>query len=173
MDLAALEHMDRMKQTQYQFADTPSSVDRWHEEDRAPGELFLRRVRRAAVNVLGDGIAGRSVQALCDDHHVARQMIMQDRSGGASVIAVAGATGQGKSWLIRQLVRDARIAGSIRSGNNADEATEKLLWIGPHPPADLDARHEKFLHCDAEKMEKIGTPYLLVDSPVRPMTGVR
>ena len=133
--------------------------------DATPGEQFLRRVRVAATNVLGHGDAGRAVDALCDDHHEARQMIMHDRSGGASVIAVVGATGQGKSWLIRQFVRDPKIAGSIRSGNNADEATEKLLWIGPHPPADLDTRHEKFLHCESSKMQAIGSPYLLVDSP--------
>tara|TARA_R110002049_G_scaffold46487_1_gene135190 strand:- start:146160 stop:148055 length:1896 start_codon:yes stop_codon:yes gene_type:complete len=149
---------------------TSKSSDQAHSSQRTfadskPGEQFLRRVRAAAVNVLGNGAAGRAVEALCDDHHEARQMILQDRSGGASVIAVVGATGQGKSWLIRQLVRDSQVAGSIRSGNNADEATEKLLWIGPHPPADLDTRHEKFLHCESSKMQSIGTPYLLVDSP--------
>ena len=92
-------------------------------------------------------------------------MILHDRSGGASVIAVVGATGQGKSWLIRQFVHDPKIVGSILSGNNADEATVKLLWIGPHPPVDLDTRHEKFLHCESSKMQSIGAPYLLVDSP--------
>ena len=79
-----------------------------------PGENFLRRVRDASVHVLGDGAAGRAVEALCDDHHEARQLILQDRSGGASVIAVVGATGQGKSWLIRQLVRGSNIAGCDR-----------------------------------------------------------
>ena len=54
---------------------------------------------------------------------------------------------------------------AIASGNDANEATEKLLWIGPHPPADLDTRYEKFLHCDTSQMQSIGTPYLLVDSP--------
>ena len=134
-------------------------------EATSTGENFLRRVRAAAAHVLDDGPTGRAVIALCDDHHEARQMILQDRSGGASVIAVAGATGQGKSWLIRQLVRKSNIVSAIRSGNNADEATEKLLWIGPQPPADLDTRHETFLHCDASQMQSIGTPYLLVDSP--------
>lgn len=131
----------------------------------APGERFLRRVRRASVNVLGDSQAGREVLELCDEHAEARRMILQDRSAGATVVAVVGATGQGKSWLIRQLVRKSSVAKSIRSGNNPDEVTEKLLWVGPSPPADLDPRYETYLHCEASKMQPIGARYLLVDAP--------
>lgn len=130
-----------------------------------PGEKFLRRVRRATSNVLGDSSTGREVLQLCDEHAEARSMIMQDRSPGATVIAIVGATGQGKSWIIQQMVRQSSVAKSIRSGNNAAEATEKLFWVGPMPPADLDTRHETFLHCEASKMQSIGMPYLLVDSP--------
>ena len=130
-----------------------------------PGEKFLRRVRHAASSVLGNSPTGREVLELCDEHAEARRMVMQDRSPGAMVIAVVGATGQGKSWLIRQMVRESSAANSIRSGNNAAEATEKLFWVGPVPPADLDSQYERFLHCSASKMQSIGTPYLLVDSP--------
>ena len=129
------------------------------------GDYFLQRVRRAAASVLGDSQVGREVLELCDDHAEARRMILQDRSSGATVVAVVGATGQGKSWLIRQLIRDSSAAAAIRSGNNADQATEKLIWVGPRPPADLDSRHERFLHCDTAKMQSIGVPYLLVDTP--------
>ena len=131
----------------------------------APGEQFLRRVRKAAITVLGDSQVGRDVLELCDEHAEARRMVLQDRSAGATVVAVVGATGQGKSWLIRQLVRKSSVAKSIRSGNNADEATEKLLWVGPSPPADLDPRYEQYLHCEASKMEPIGARYVLVDAP--------
>lgn len=130
-----------------------------------PGDQFLQRVRRAAANVLGDSPVGRAVLELCDDHAEARRMILQDRSGGATVIAVVGATGQGKSWMMRQLVRDSAASKAIASGNRPDEATEKLLWVGPRPPADLDPRHERFLPCEASKMEPIGASYLLVDTP--------
>lgn len=130
-----------------------------------PGREFLQRVRRATSNVLGDSPTGREVLELCDEHAEARRMILEDRSSGANVIAVVGATGQGKSWMIRQLVLDSTVAAAIRSGNNADEATETLTWVGPIPPADLDPRHERFLHCDAAKMQSIGSPYLLVDAP--------
>lgn len=92
-------------------------------------------------------------------------MVLEDRSSGASVIAVVGATGQGKSWLIRQMIGDASVRAAIPSGNNATEATEKLTWVGPFPPADLDPRHERFIHCQASKMQSIGASYLLVDAP--------
>ena len=134
-------------------------------DDSIPGEKFLRRVRRATSNVLGDSATGREVLQLCDEHAEARKMILQDRSPGATVIAVVGATGQGKSWLIQQMVRQSSAVKSIRSGNNAAEATEKLFWVGPTPPVDLDVRYETFLHCEASKMQSIGMPYLLVDSP--------
>jgi hypothetical protein len=130
-----------------------------------PGHEFLSRVRRAATSVLADSPAGREVLELCDDHDNARRMILEDRSSGLVVVAVVGPTGQGKSWLIRQLVRRSPVAISIRSGNNANEATEKLVWVGPSPPADLDSSHEHYLFCKSSDMESIGTPYLLVDAP--------
>jgi hypothetical protein len=130
-----------------------------------PGQAFLSRVRRSAASVLGESEAGREVIELCDQHAEARRMILDDRSRGLTVIAVVGATGQGKSWLIRQLIRGSSAAASVRSGNNLDEATEKLLWIGPFPPADIDTRYEQFLQCPAAEMQSIGMPYLLVDAP--------
>ena len=130
-----------------------------------PGDRFLRRVRQAASSVLGDSATGRQVVELCDEHDEARRMILQDRSSGATVLAVVGATGQGKSWLIRQLVQNPTVAASIQSGNNLNQATEKLIWIGPRPPADLDPRHERFIHCESGSMKSIGVPYLIVDAP--------
>jgi len=130
-----------------------------------PGKEFLSRVRRAATNVLSDSPAGREVLDLCDDHAEARRMILEDRSSGVAVVAVVGATGQGKSWLIQQLVRRSAASSAIPSGNNADQATEKLTWIGPTPPADLDPRHERYIHCKASEMQPIGASYLLVDAP--------
>lgn len=130
-----------------------------------PGLEYLTRIRRAAANVLGNSPAGREVLELCDDHAEARRRILDDRSSGLTVIASVGATGQGKSWIIRQLIgnRDARKV--IKSGNNADEATEQLIWIGPAPPDNLDATHELYVHCSVSEMQPIGTSYLLVDAP--------
>ncbi len=131
-----------------------------------PGQDFLNRVRKAAVNVLSDSPAGREVLELCDDHARARRMILEDRSGGMNVVAVVGANGQGKSWLVRQMIRRSSAAVSaVRSGNRADEATDALVWVGPRPPADLDPRHERYVHCSAGDMQSIGAPYMLLDAP--------
>lgn len=130
-----------------------------------PGFEFLNRVRRAASNVLSDSPTGREVLELCDDHAEARRMILEDRSSGLLVVALVGPIGQGKSWLIQQLVRRSPAASSIVTGNNIDEATEKLVWIGPSPPADLDSMKEQYIYCKASDMEPIGTSYLLVDAP--------
>ena len=135
------------------------------DESDPNGDAFTRRVRRAAQAVLGDSETGREVVALCEDHRHARDQILRDRSGGALVIAVVGATGQGKSWLVKQLARRSHAASSIRSGNRLDEATEQLVWLGPQPPADLDQRYELYVRVSQDEMESLGTPYMIVDAP--------
>ncbi|MCC9603046.1 GTPase domain-containing protein [Stieleria sp. JC731] len=146
-------------------------MDRTETESRSSmpieseGSEFLRRVRHAATTVLGSSETGRQVRALCDEHAAARNLIAQDRAAGALVLAVVGATGQGKSWLVRQLIRKSPMKDSIRSGNNLDQTTEQLVWVGPQPPADLDARFETYVRVTADEMESFGLPYLLVDAP--------
>ena len=130
-----------------------------------PGLEHLTRIRRAAANVLGNSPAGREVLELCDDHAEARDRILDDRSSGLTVVAAVGATGQGKSWIIRQLIGNQDIRLQIKSGNNADEATEQLIWVGPAPPDNLDNTHEQYVHCSVSEMQPIGTSYLLVDAP--------
>lgn len=130
-----------------------------------PGLEYLTRIRRAAANVLGNSPAGREVLELCDEHAEARARILEDRSSGLTVVAAVGATGQGKSWIIRQLIGNRETRQQIKSGNNADEATEQLIWVGPAPPDNLDTVHEKYLHCSVSEMQPVGTSYLLVDAP--------
>ncbi len=89
-----------------------------------PGLEHLTRIRRAAANVLGNSPAGREVLELCDDHAEARDRILDDRSSGLTVVAAVGATGQGKSWIVRQLIGNRDSRKQIKSGNNADEAEE-------------------------------------------------
>ncbi len=126
---------------------------------------FVHRVERAAQRVLGRSAAGREIIEICRTHEDARAAVLADRADNATVVAVVGAIGQGKSWITRQLLHDAGIAAAIRSGNQLDDATEKLTWIGPRPPSDLDSRHERYLACDALKMQSMGTSYLIVDAP--------
>ncbi|MEM9643408.1 MAG: hypothetical protein AAF989_00330 [Planctomycetota bacterium] len=128
-------------------------------------DAFLHRVRRSSATVFGQTNVGRRIAELCDDHALARREVLEDRTPGATVIAFVGATGQGKSWLVRQLIHDPLVASSIRSGNQLEDATESLCWIGPSPPVDLDARRESYVHCEGSKMQSIGIPYVLMDAP--------
>ena len=130
-----------------------------------PDERFARRVRRAATTVLGDSGVGRQVRSLCDSHDSARQAVITQRTVGTLVVAVVGATGQGKSWLLRQFLNDPHTVAAIPSGNNLDEATERLIWVGASPPTDIDHRQERFVHCDPNRMFSLGVPYVLVDAP--------
>jgi len=130
-----------------------------------PGLEYLGRIRRASTNVLGNSVTGREILELCDDHSEARNRILDDRTSGVTVIATVGATGQGKSWITRQLIGNQDAKKLIRSGNNSDEATEQLTWVGPSPPENLDTGSEKYIHCASSEMEPIGTPYLVVDAP--------
>lgn len=130
-----------------------------------PDEQFLYRLRRAAWNVLGDSDVGRRVRELCDEHDATRRSLTQPRTGGALVVALVGAAGQGKSWVLRQFIRDPAAIAQIPSGNNLDEATESLIWVGAQPPADLDLRQERYVACSPLQMQPLGRPYVLVDTP--------
>ncbi|WP_164100655.1 GTPase [Candidatus Laterigemmans baculatus] len=125
----------------------------------------VEAIRRAAAHVFGDRPAGRAIVELCDQHAEVRQRILDQRVPDATVIAVVGATGQGKSWLIRQLVENPAVRGAIRSGDAQQDATRRLYWVGPQPPAGLDERFESYLHCSATAMLDLGGPYLVVDTP--------
>jgi hypothetical protein len=122
-------------------------------------------IRRAATHVLGDSPVGNAVVQLCDNHSENLHQIAQSRTPDATTIAVIGATGQGKSWLIQQLVRDPAVRRGIRSGDGQAEATRRLFWIGNQPPTNLDSRSETFLFCATESMTDLGGPYLVVDTP--------
>ncbi len=122
-------------------------------------------IRHAAGRVLGDSQASRGIMQLCDQHAEAIRWISDQRVPDATTVGVIGATGQGKSWLIRQLVLDASVQQAIRSGDAQDEATRRLYWIGPRAPAQLDSRYESYLYCPTESMVDLGGPTLLVDTP--------
>lgn len=122
-------------------------------------------IRRAAINVLGSTSAGTNIIQLCDSHLDTLRLLVQSRVPDATVVAVIGATGQGKSWLIRQCVADDSVRRAIRTGDSQAEATRRLYWVGPTAPSNLDPSTESFLYTPADAMLNLGGPYILVDTP--------
>lgn len=144
---------------------TPSLSHRSDSPAVDTGHAFIERVSRCAATVLGQTEVGRQTQRLCGDQIEARRVLLGDRGEGRSVVAVVGPTGQGKSWLVRQFIAERSVSDQIRSGNNLDQATEKLVWIGPHSPLDLDRRYEQYVACGGDHLASVGFDYLLLDVP--------
>lgn len=122
-------------------------------------------IRRAARHVLGDSPTARALIDLCDDHEQAIGWIMDDRAPDATTVSVVGATGQGKTWLVRQLVQDPHVRQSLRSGDRLEQTTRQMVWIGPQPPTGLDSQYETYLHTAEDGLCDLGGRYLLADSP--------
>ena len=142
-----------------------SPGSRFGGDDTDDLDPFVARVRRCARSILGDGDAARQTIALCDEYQEARATLQSDRGDGSTVVAVIGPTGQGKSWLVRRFLSSPAVRERIRSGNARDEATEKLTWVGPKPPIQLDSRYESYVAASSSDMRAIPDPYLLVDVP--------
>lgn len=132
--------------------------------DEASESLFSQ-LRHAVQRVLGDTEVGHRVLEICDQFETERRSILNCRVPGSVVVAVIGPTGQGKTWLVRQLIDDRSVVDALRSGDRLGDATVDVSWIGPSAPVDLDRDHERHLHCDAEAMLPLGPEYLLLDTP--------
>lgn len=115
--------------------------------------------------MLSGTTAGQTIVQLCDSHADTLRLLSESRVPDATVVAVIGATGQGKSWLIRQCVSESSVRQAIRSGDSQAEATRRLYWVGPQSPSNLDTQTESYLHCSADSMLDLGGPYILVDTP--------
>ena len=46
------------------------------------------------------------------------------------------AKSQGKTWIARQLLLSEPLRQRLRSGDLEEDATTRLVWIGPVPPED-------------------------------------
>ncbi len=126
---------------------------------------LLPRLRRAATDVFGDSPIGAAILERCDDYEAERNRMLAARGGDQPVLAVIGAAGQGKTWLVRALVRDPAVRKALPSGDRSNERTRQVAWIGARPPNDFDPARERYLSCANDQMYPLGIPYLLVDTP--------
>lgn len=126
---------------------------------------FSRRVAEATSAVFGDTSLARNVLAACQRHDVELRNISDGRGINVLMLAIVGTKGQGKTWAARQLVRSESIRQHLRSGDLFDDATTRLVWIGPTPPDSLDVSSEVYFPCPRSEMIDIGQPYVLLDTP--------
>ncbi len=127
--------------------------------------MLSQRIQNATEAVFGSSPISHQVQAACTKYESEVQNIQAGRGVGALLIAIVGAKGQGKTWVTRQFIRSEQTRRQLRSGDLVDDATTRLVWIGPLPPENLELSDEIYHACAASEMVEIGQPYILLDTP--------
>ncbi|MEZ6092242.1 MAG: hypothetical protein R3C05_30435 [Pirellulaceae bacterium] len=127
-------------------------------------DRFVTGVRRAASRVLSMSPVGERVQELCDRFESQRAAILQtrarcDRRGRRR------SHGAGEDVACASIHQQRVIREALPSGDRTRDATVRIAWVGPYPPADINDRYERYLHCEQEKMFSLGVEYLILDTP--------
>ena len=126
---------------------------------------FALRVADAALSVFGQSAATQVVLDACRRYDLEVSNITGSRGINSLLIAIVGAKGQGKTWVARQLISQESVRAQLRSGDLMDDATTRLVWIGPSAPERLDTSSEIYHACPAACMFDLGRPYVLLDTP--------
>jgi hypothetical protein len=126
---------------------------------------FSRRIAEATATVFGDSPLSLAVEQACKRFDNDISNIQAGRGINALLIAIVGAKGQGKTWVARQFVRDSTVKSRLRSGDLMDDATTRLVWIGPIAPDNLDPISELYHPCQANELAHLGQPYVILDMP--------
>ena len=124
-----------------------------------------KRIAEATTAVFGESPIANQVMQACSQYEKDLENIQAGRGIQALLIAIVGAKGQGKTWTARNLIRSEAIRNRLRSGDLQDDATTKLVWIGPVPPDGLDTTIEIYHPCSTSEMIEIGQPLVLLDTP--------
>lgn len=130
-----------------------------------PNLVFARRIADATQAVFGDSAITASVEQACAKYERDLENIQSARGINALLIAIVGAKGQGKTWAARQFVRDENVRSLLRSGDLVDDATTRLVWVGPVAPDGLEPASEIYHPCTQENLVHIGQPYVILDTP--------
>lgn len=126
---------------------------------------LARRIHEATLAVFGQTPLATKVAQACVQFQNDINNIQSGRGINAVLVAIVGAKGQGKTWIARQLIYNAAIRETLRSGDLLADATTRLVWVGPMPPDNLSPDFESFLPCPVSQMVEIGQPYVLLDTP--------
>ena len=130
-----------------------------------PNLVFARRISEATLAVFGESSISQAVSSACDRFRRDLENIQTGRGIDSLLIAIVGAKGQGKTWSARQFVRAENVQKQLRSGDLVDDATTRLVWVGPVAPESLDPSQEIYHPCPTEELLHIGQPYVILDTP--------
>lgn len=97
------------------------------------------------------------------------ERLHSSQSTDLTTIAIVGRVGEGKSWLARAILSDDPAFDQTRamlpSGQNADDRTHELIWIGAKQPFAAMNRSERFVQVPENALLDLGAPYAIADSP--------
>ena len=129
-----------------------------------PTEL-AERIRGSASMLFGAGELATSIGLEADRYARDADAIRSRRGVDVATIAFVGPTGHGKTGLLRLLLDAYEVRARLPSGVRGAERTERVVWVGPSRPNDLDPDHEDHVPCAAGALVDLGRPYAVVDTP--------
>ncbi len=82
-----------------------------------------------------------------------------------ATIAFTGPKDAGKTRLLSALVQNTAKREQLHIGFSSAQATDRVTWLGPQPPVNLDSSFEDYIPCLDDDLEPVGFQYTLVDVP--------
>jgi hypothetical protein len=125
---------------------------------------WCEQVLSAAQQVFGEHPPTPVLQQLCRQALAEAQLLLSRTTNAAVPLVLVGRTASGKGWLARCFLHDPVLRQAIPSGQNAQDRSTHLLWIGPQPPPHLE-EGEEYLPAAPNQMLDLGVPYWLGDAP--------
>ena len=126
---------------------------------------FSRRISEATQAVFGESATTRAVISACKRYEHDLSNIDTGRGIDALLIAIVGAKGQGKTWVARQLIKNDSVRRQLRSGDLIDDATTRLVWVGPVAPENMEPTSEIYYPCIESELVALGQRYVILDTP--------
>jgi hypothetical protein len=123
------------------------------------------RIAESTQAVFGVSPITKQVEDACRRFDRDVSNIESSRGIDSLLVAIVGAKGQGKTWVARQFVREESIRAKLKSGDLVDDATTRLVWVGPAAPEMLDPSVEIYHPCSSDELIQLGQPYVLLDTP--------
>ena len=148
------------------------ATDRLDEVPSALGSVrsFCAETERAVREVFGSNSKARK---LYEELEECRQSCerLYERGRSLPTIAIVGKVGAGKGWLTRCFLLvghhdNSQVLRDIPCGQNEEDRSRSLIWIGPECPAGLDkGMGETYRRVSEAQMLYLGCPYVVGDAP--------